>query len=199
MKRVFDSVVAAAVLLFTSPLVLVAVISIKLSTPGPVFYSGPRVGLGGRVFDIHKLRTMRGDAELSGPAVTVGDDPRVTHIGRVLRRTKIDELPQLWNVLKGDMSLVGPRPEHPDFVAHYTPEQRRLLGVRPGVTGASALAFIDEEQELRGSRPEQRYLDELMPTKLDLELRYLERASFRADLGVLVRTAALVVRRPFAS
>lgn len=197
MKRAFDFSVALAGLVMTSPILAAAALAVKLSSPGPAFYAGPRVGRGGELFEIHKLRTMRTGADTAGPAVTAGDDPRVTAVGRMLRRTKLDELPQLWNVVKGDMSLVGPRPEHPAFVARYTAEQRRLLDVRPGMTGPSALAFIDEEQELRGGRAEERYVDRVMPQKLDLELRYLERASFRSDLGVLLRTAALVLSRPF--
>jgi lipopolysaccharide/colanic/teichoic acid biosynthesis glycosyltransferase len=199
MKRAFDLGVAAVGLVLTSPVILAAALAVKLSSPGPAFYRGPRVGRHGGQFEIHKLRTMLIGAERTGPAVTAGDDPRVTDVGRVLRRMKIDELPQLWNVLKGDMSLVGPRPEHPDYVERYTPDQRRLLAVRPGMTGPSALAFIDEEEELKGGAPEQKYVDDLMPRKLELELSYVEHATFRSDLGILLKTAALVLRRPFAS
>src|SRR5947199_4776782 len=119
MKRGFDLVVATVGLVIASPFILVAAVAIKVGSPGPAFFHGPRVGRGGRVFSIHKLRTMRA---ASGPAVTAGDDPRITGIGRVLRRTKLDELPQLLNVVKGEMSLVGPRPEDPRYVARYTPE-----------------------------------------------------------------------------
>jgi lipopolysaccharide/colanic/teichoic acid biosynthesis glycosyltransferase len=199
MKRTFDVAVSGLGLVMTSPLIAAAALAVKLGSPGPAFYKGPRVGRDGRVFQIYKLRTMRAGADTSGPAVTGLNDARVTNVGRFLRRVKIDELPQLWNVVRGDMSLVGPRPEHPAFVEHYTPEQRRLLEVTPGMTGASALAFIDEEQELKGERPEEKYLDEVMPQKLDLELRYLERASFKSDLGILLKTAAMLLRRPFPS
>jgi len=133
-KRAFDVVAASLGLAMTSPLIVAAAIAVKLESKGPAFYSGPRVGRDGRVFKIHKLRTMRAGADATGPAVTAADDVRVTALGRWLRWTKADELPQLLNVVKGEMSLVGPRPEHPDFVRHYTPEQRRLLSVRPGLT-----------------------------------------------------------------
>jgi lipopolysaccharide/colanic/teichoic acid biosynthesis glycosyltransferase len=199
MKRAFDFTATLIGLVVTSPVVLAAMIAVKLGSPGPAFYSGPRVGRNGALFQIHKLRSMRVGADATGPAVTAGDDLRVTGVGRLLRRTKIDELPQLFNVLKGEMSLVGPRPEHPDYVKHYTVEQRRLLAVRPGMTGPSALAFIDEEDELRGAHPESVYLNEVMPKKLALELRYVEHATFGTDLAILLKTAALVLRRPFVS
>lgn len=194
MKRGFDVLVAGAGLLLTSPILLAAAVAIKLDSRGPVFYSGPRVGRGGRVFQIHKLRSMQTGADAKGPAVTAGDDVRITAVGRVLRRSKLDELPQLLNVLKGDMSLVGPRPEHPRYVESYTPEQRRLLDVRPGITGPAALAFIDEEQRLRGGDSESLYLAEVMPEKLALELDYIQRESFASDMGILLRTAGAVLR-----
>jgi len=198
MKRAFDLVVAVVGLILTSPVMLAGAVAVKLGSPGPVFYSGPRVGRGGRPFAIHKLRSMRVGAALSGPPITAGDDPRVTRGGRMLRRTKIDELPQLWNVLTGEMSLVGPRPEHPDFVKGYTQEQRRLLSVRPGITGPAALAFIDEEESLKGGDPELVYVRDVLPQKLALELDYLGRATFATDLGILARTAGLVLRRFFS-
>src|SRR5262249_10977299 len=149
-------------------------------------------GKGGREFRIHKLRSMHA---ATGAAVTAGDDPRITRVGRFLRRTKIDELPQLLNVVKGEMSLVGPRPEDPTYVERYTPEQRRLLSVRPGVTSPASLAYIDEEAQLRGGRPENLYLTEVRPKKLALELAYLDRATFGSDLRVLLQTAGAVLRR----
>lgn len=199
MKRAFDFTAALIGLVVTSPVVLVAMIAVKLGSPGPAFYSGPRVGRNGALFKIHKLRSMRAGADTAGPAVTAGDDPRVTGVGRLLRGTKLDELPQLLNVVKGEMSLVGPRPEHPDYVKHYTADQRRLLTVRPGITGPAALAFINEEEELRGGHPESTYLEEVLPKKLALELQYVDRATFRSDLAILFKTAALVFRRSFGS
>jgi lipopolysaccharide/colanic/teichoic acid biosynthesis glycosyltransferase len=199
MKRAFDFTVALLGLVLTSPLLLAAAVAVKLDSPGPAFYSGPRAGRDGKEFRIHKLRTMRAGADRSGPAVTAGDDPRVTGLGRLLRRTKADELPQLVNVLKGEMSLVGPRPEHPDFVRHYTPEQLGVLRVRPGITGPSAIAFVDEEGRLSGGRPEATYLEEVMPQKLAIDLDYVQHASFGGDLRILLRTVGLVVRRAAGS
>ena len=195
MKRAFDFLVALIGLIVSSPVVAAAAVAVKLDSPGPAFFSGPRAGRDGTVFQIHKLRSMRVGADASGPAVTAGDDPRVTRVGRFLRRWKLDELPQLLNVLKGEMSLVGPRPEDPRYVERYTPEQRRLLSVRPGVTGPSALSFLDEEEMLRGGQSEDRYLNEVMPRKLDLELRYLDHATLASDIGILLRTAGAVLGR----
>jgi lipopolysaccharide/colanic/teichoic acid biosynthesis glycosyltransferase len=194
-KRTFDVAASALGLVLTSPFLLAGAIAVKVASPGPAFYRGVRVGRHGKQFQIYKLRTMEPGAEKKGPAVTASDDPRITPVGRALRRTKIDELPQLLNVLKGEMSLVGPRPEHPDYVHHYTPEQRKLLDVRPGITGPAAIAYIDEEKRLEGKDSEKAYLEEVMPGKLELELRYLENASLWSDLGILARTARAIVRR----
>jgi len=196
-KRAFDVVAASLGLAMTSPLIVAAAIAVKLESKGPAFYSGPRVGRDGRVFKIHKLRTMRAGADATGPAVTAADDVRVTALGRWLRRTKADELPQLLNVVKGEMSLVGPRPEHPDFVRHYTPEQRRLLSVRPGLTGPTALAFLDEEEALRGGDSEAVYVRDVLPRKLAADLDYVETASFSGDLRILGRTGLALLARPF--
>ena len=197
MKRGFDLAVAVLGALITSPVVAVAAIAVKLDSPGPALYSGPRVGRGGTEFRMHKLRTMRQGADAAGPAVTAGDDPRVTRVGRFLRRTKIDEIPQLWNVVLGDMSMVGPRPEHPRYVARYTPEERRLLEERPGITGPATIAFMDEETMLSGGDGERRYLEDVMPRKLEVELDYIDRATFTSDLAILLKTVAVVLRRPF--
>jgi lipopolysaccharide/colanic/teichoic acid biosynthesis glycosyltransferase len=195
MKRLLDIAVAGAGLVMTSPILLAAAIAVKVETRGPAFYSGERVGKDGRPFSIIKLRTMQPGAEQKGPAVTAGDDPRITSVGRFLRRTKIDELPQLLNVLKGEMSLVGPRPEHPEFVARYTPEQRRVLAVRPGITGLAALEFVDEEEHLRGTDPEAAYVANVLPQKLAVDLEYVESASVPGDLRILGRTLLVVARR----
>ena len=195
MKRVFDLVVSATGLVMTSPIIAAAALAVKLESPGPAFYSGPRTGMSGRPFQIHKLRTMRPSS--SGPAVTAGDDPRITGVGRFLRRTKLDELPQLLNVLKGDMSLVGPRHEDPKYVALYTPEQREVLSVRPGITGPTVLRFIGEEQMLRGGDPESLYVTRVMPSKLAVDLEYVRAATFAGDLKILARTFVAVAARSF--
>lgn len=192
MKRALDVALATVGLVVTSPIVLVAAIAVKLDSPGPALYNGVRVGRDGRTFQIHKLRTMRMSA---GPSVTAGDDLRITRTGRFLRRTKLDELPQLFNVLKGDMSLVGPRPEDPKYVAMYTPEQRRVLAVRPGITGPAVLAYINEEELLRGEDVESAYVTRVMPAKLELDLKYVADASLGGDLRILGRTVARVLGR----
>lgn len=194
MKRAFDVLVAAAGLVATSPLWMIAAIAVKLSSPGPVLHKAVRVGMGGRPFTLYKFRSMR--TEATGPAVTAGGDPRITALGRLLRRWKLDEIPQLFNVLVGDMSLVGPRPEDPKYVAGYTDEQRRVLDVRPGITGPAAIAYRDEESLLASSAdPERLYVEEILPAKLELDLAYARETSFRKDLVVLLRTARAVLIR----
>ena len=182
-------------LIVTSPIVLVAAALVKLDSPGPAFFRSRRVGLNGRTFDMVKLRSMKIGSEAAGPAVTVAADPRITRVGRLLRRTKIDELPQLFNVLRGDMSLVGPRPEHPDYVRLYTDEQRNVLSVRPGITGPAVLAYVDEEAMLVGPDAVDTYVKDVMPRKLALDLDYVVHRSFGRDLRLILETAGLVVRR----
>jgi len=196
MKRTFDIVVALAGLAVTSPVLAIAALAVKLESPGPVFYRGARVGRDGQPFQILKLRTMRVNADRDGPAVTGARDPRVTSVGRILRRMKADELPQLVNVLRGEMSLVGPRPESPDFVKLYTSEQRKVLSVRPGITGPAAIAYINEEEMLGEGDAEAAYVKAVMPEKLALDLEYLRSPSFAGDLKILARTAWRIVNRP---
>ena len=195
MKRTFDVAFAAIGLVITSPLVLVGALAVKLDSPGPAFYRSTRVGLGGMTFHMYKLRSMRAGADAQGPAVTVNADPRVTRVGRVLRRLKIDELPQLVNVVKGDMSLVGPRPEAPEYVKLYTPEQRRVLDVRPGITGEAVVVYHNEAELLTGDDAESTYRDKVMQEKLALDLDYVAHHSFGRDMRILAQTAGLLVRR----
>ena len=195
MKRALDLAISIPAIVMLSPVIAAAAIAIKLESPGPAFYRGPRVGIGGRPFHILKLRSMAAGADRSGPAVTSAGDARVTRVGRALRATKLDELPQLWNVIRGDMSLVGPRPEHPDFVRLYTPEQRRVLTVRPGITSDTSLAFADEEARLAEAGGAAAYATSIMPRKLELDLRYVERHTIGGDLRILLRTAGLALRR----
>src|SRR5437867_1174639 len=147
MRRLIDIIVSLILLVLLSPVLVLAALAVKASSKGPALYLGLRVGLGGRVFGMYKFRTMIVGADALGPGITAREDPRVTSVGRILRSTKIDELPQLLNVLKGDMTLVGPRPEAPSFVERYTPEQRRILDVRPGITGLAQLRYTGEEEE----------------------------------------------------
>ena len=193
-KRMFDIAGATLGLVLAGPLLLILAVAIKIESRGPVFFRGVRVGLHGHRFRIFKFRSMVADAEQSGPGITAAGDSRVTRLGRLLRRFKLDELPQLLNVLKGEMSLVGPRPEDPRYVAHYTPEQRRVLSVRPGITGAASVRYRHEEVLLRGPDWETVYLTVIMPDKLKIDLTYIGHWSFGSDLKVLVQTGAALYR-----
>jgi lipopolysaccharide/colanic/teichoic acid biosynthesis glycosyltransferase len=165
---------------------------VKVTSAGPVFYRGERIGRGGSSFRILKFRTMRAGA--SGPAVTRGGDARVTPTGRILRRSKLDELPQLVNVLRGDMTIVGPRPEAPEFVSLYTDDERRVLTVRPGVTSPASLRYRREESLLGGDDWHDRYVNEIMRDKLRDDLHYIETRTFLGDLRLIVRTFASLFR-----
>ena len=196
-KRLFDLVVALLALLLLSPLLAAVALAIKLDSPGPVFFRQRRVGRHGREFLIHKFRTMVVDAPQRGLALTVGADPRITRIGQRLRATRLDELPQLLDVLAGHMSLVGPRPEVPHYVARYPVELRdRVLAVRPGITDPASLAGLDEAATLAAAAdPEREYIETVMPRKLRLAADYAERASLRTDLVVLLRTVGTLLAR----
>ena len=192
MRRLLDLVVAAAGLLILSPLFALLAAAVKLSSRGPVFHRGERVGRGGRPFELYKFRSMRvGEA---GPHITRAGDSRITAIGRLLRRTKLDELPQLINVLRGDMSLVGPRPEAPRYVALYDAEQRRILSVRPGITSPASLRYRSEEAQLVGDDWERLYVEEIMPAKLRIDLDYIGRRTLASDLRVIAGTVAALFR-----
>ena len=195
LKRVFDIALAIPASLVAAPIVVVSALLVRLDSRGPVFYRGWRTGLGGRPFRIYKLRTMEADADTAGPEITRANDQRVTRIGRMLRRTKIDELPQLFNVLSGHMSLVGPRPEHPNYVRLYTPEQRRVLEVKPGMTSLASILYADEQDLLVGENAEKTYVDVVMPEKLEIDRRYVEGQSLRTDFVILLRTARLMLTR----
>ena len=196
-KRVFDLLGASLALLLLLPLMLAIALAIKLDSRGPVFFRQQRVGRRGVPFDIHKFRSMAADAPQRGPALTVGDDPRITRIGRWLRRTRLDELPQLLDVLAGRMSLVGPRPEVPQYVAHYPSQLReRALSVRPGITDPSSLLYLDEADLLaRAADPEREYIEVILPRKLQCAADYAAQANLRSDLGVLLRTLKLLLQR----
>jgi lipopolysaccharide/colanic/teichoic acid biosynthesis glycosyltransferase len=192
-KRMLDAIAAAVGLLLLSPLLIILAALVKITSLGPVFYRQERVGLGGRVFRIVKFRTMCQDADRRGPAITSAWDLRVTTAGRLLRRLKLDELPQLWNVLRGDMSLVGPRPEVPRYVLAYSPVQQRVLSVRPGITDPASIAYRREEELLAGHADLDRYYREVvLPGKLNMNLEYLDRMSFIYDLSMLVRTMVAI-------
>lgn len=187
-KRLFDLAVSLVVLTVTSPLTLVCALLIR-ADGGPVFYRGRRVGLGSVVFDMLKFRTMVPDAERIGPSSTGDDDPRITKIGGFLRRFKLDELPQLLNVVKGDMSLVGPRPQMEFDVALYRPDERRLLSVRPGITDYSSIRFRNEGEILKGEAdPDEAYVRLIRPEKIRLGLLYVDQSSMATDIRILFLT-----------
>ena len=188
MMRLLDVVAAALGLLVLSPLLLLIALMIKRDSAGPVFYLGRRVGQHGRLFRLYKFRTMIAAADRMGPGITRANDERVTRVGRFLRHYKLDELPQLINVLKGEMNLVGPRPEDPRYVSNYSAEQRRLLRARPGITSPASLHFRREESLLKGSNWEQTYVEHILPRKLAMELAYLEERSLWRDLRLILLT-----------
>ena len=190
-KRALDLVSSALGLIALSPLFALVSCCIKLTTRGPVFYRQVRIGKDGRKFRILKFRFMVKDASENGLGITVSGDRRVTAVGRFLRSYKIDELPQLWNVLHGDMSLVGPRPELPIYVADYTQEQQLVLSARPGITDHASLAYRNEEEILAGHEdPEAFYRTHILPDKLTRNLAYLQSVSLRGDLRVISATVA---------
>jgi lipopolysaccharide/colanic/teichoic acid biosynthesis glycosyltransferase len=193
-KRAFDILVSLVGLIVLSPVLLLLAIAVRATSPGPVFYRAARIGRGGVPFRLLKFRSMVIDADKIGPAVTGAADPRITPVGRLLRRTKLDELPQLWNVLVGEMSLVGPRPEAPKYVALYTPEQRAVLNVRPGITSPASVRYRNEEALLTGADWERKYVEEIMPAKLAVDLQYAAHPSLGRDIVILLQTAIALFR-----
>jgi lipopolysaccharide/colanic/teichoic acid biosynthesis glycosyltransferase len=189
-KRLFDILVSGLCLLFLSPVIGLIALVVKRESPGPVFYRGPRLGRGGTVFNILKFRTMRESPEsYLGPRITAKDDPRITPLGKWLRDTKINELPQLWNVLRGEMSLVGPRPEEPEIAAHWTEAARQeILSVRPGITSPASVLYRDEEKLLTSGNVMDDYLRRIMPDKQRLDLLYVRTHRFFSDLDVIFLT-----------
>jgi lipopolysaccharide/colanic/teichoic acid biosynthesis glycosyltransferase len=187
-KRVFDVVLSALGLLLLAPLLVAIAVWIKLDSPGPVFFRQERIGRGGVPFRIHKFRTMVHGNQ--GAQITVGADRRITGAGQFLRRAKLDELPQLIDVLQGTMSLVGPRPEVPRYVTLYPLALRdKVLSVRPGITDIASLEYRDESERLaRAADPEREYVDVVMPAKLALAARYVDQASLALDLRLILRT-----------
>jgi lipopolysaccharide/colanic/teichoic acid biosynthesis glycosyltransferase len=195
-KRLFDVLVSLVALVLISPLLLAVAIAIRLDTPGPVFFRQARVGRGGATFRMLKFRTMVVGADRLAPNVSPADDPRVTRSGRFLRRWYLDEVPQLVNVLKGDMSLVGPRPETPEFVALFTAEERRVLSVRAGIAGPSTLAFMDEAELLaEADDAVQLYEERILHERVRADLSYLDRRSLAYDVRLLFAQVGAIVRR----
>lgn len=196
-RRALDVGFAGTILIVTLPLSAAAAVLVRLGSPGPVLHRSVRAGRHGQPFVLYKLRTMVDDASAIGPGITAGRDPRVTPVGRVLRATKVDELPQLVNVLRGEMSLVGPRPEDPRYVAMYNDQQRQVLAALPGITSPASVIYR-HEQELLGQAQDSQdyYVNVLMPRKIEVDLAYLRRRTIRSDLRVLLQTAVALTRRP---
>jgi len=189
LKRAFDIIVSATALSLLFPLLLLIGLSVALSSPGGAFFRQVRVGRAGKEFRLYKFRTMRPGSEAQGQITVGGRDPRITGIGYFLGKSKLDELPQLLNVLIGDMSIVGPRPEVPRYVALYSAEQRHVLNVRPGITSAASIAYMDENEILgRSPDPQRAYIEAVMPAKLSLDLDYVKNRGFFLDVSIILRT-----------
>ncbi len=188
-KRIFDFIASLIGVIIISPILIVVAICIKLDSKGNILFLQKRVGKNGEPFYIYKFRTMVTDAEKLGAQITVGKDSRITKVGAVLRKYKIDELPQLFNVLKGDMSLVGPRPEVPKYVELYTEEERKVLEVRPGITDLASLRYRDENDILaKVENPEEYYINVIMKDKLKLNLEYIEKSNIIFDIYLIIKT-----------
>jgi lipopolysaccharide/colanic/teichoic acid biosynthesis glycosyltransferase len=196
-KRLFDVLSSAAGLLLLLPLMLAIAVAVELDSPGGIFFRQIRVGRGGRAFNMFKFRSMRRVPDTDGPLITRQGDPRITRVGAFLRRTKLDELPQLMNVLRGDMSLVGPRPEVQKYIDMYPAELRRIvLSVRPGMTDEASIEFRNEEALLAGaSDAEAEYVREILPRKIELYVRYVKTRNFIGDLRILFRTLHSICHR----
>lgn len=193
-KRALDITASAVGLAATWPLLAAIAVAVKVDSKGPVLFGHERVGRGGRRFRTWKFRSMVSDAEQAGPPITTGGDRRVTRVGRVLRATKLDELPQLVNVLVGEMSLVGPRPEVQRYVDLFADDYRRVLAVRPGITDEASIEFRNEEEILaRATDPEREYREVVLPRKLELNKEYVRDPSLERDLSILLRTLMKVV------
>jgi lipopolysaccharide/colanic/teichoic acid biosynthesis glycosyltransferase len=188
LKRGFDVVASGIGLIVLSPVFVMIATIVRLNSRGPVLYKAWRIGRNGKEFRLYKFRSMVADADRQGPGITSAQDDRITSVGRFLRRTKLDELPQLFNVLRGEMSLVGPRPEDPLYVALYTPGQRAILQYRPGITSMASVAYRNEVHLLSGDDWERTYIERVMPAKLALDLEYAQRANVFSDIWLILRT-----------
>ena len=194
LKRLFDIIASLCGLLILSPLLILIALFIVLGSGFPVFYLQNRVGKNNQDFKLFKFRTMYVDADKKGLLTVGGRDPRVTPVGYYLRKFKLDELPQLFNVLFGSMSLVGPRPEVRKYVEMYNEDQKRVLEVKPGITDYASLEYINENEILaKSENPEQTYINEIMPAKLKLNMRYINEAGLLTDLTIITRTVQKIV------
>lgn len=189
LKRTFDIISSLLALILLSPFFLVIALIIKITSSGPVFYKGKRVGKNGNLFLMHKFRSMVANADKIGTDLTKHDDQRITKIGKFLRKTKIDEWANLIDVLKGDMSMVGPRPESPSYAQYYDEMQKHVLDAKPGITGLAQLQNRREDLKLKDkANPDEYYIKELMPKKLEIDLYYLENRTFLMDVKIIIKT-----------
>lgn len=194
-KRCFDIFFSLLGILCLLLVFLFVAIAIKCSSKGPVLFKQERVGKNGKHFKIWKFRSMVVDAEAKGRQITTDGDNRITKVGKFIRKTKIDELPQLFNVLSGKMSFVGPRPEVPRYVELYTEEQKKVLSVKPGITDLASIEFRNENDMLKEAEdPDKKYIEEIMPAKLELNLKYIEKAGFFYDIGLIFKTIFKVIK-----
>jgi len=195
-KRAFDVGVSLVGLILLAPLLLVVALAVRCTSPGPALFRQERMGRGFRPFRINKFRTMVADAPQRGAAITAGNDPRITRVGHLLRKTKIDELPQLINVLVGEMSLVGPRPEVPRYVDLFRQDYAEVLSVRPGITDLASLKYRDETAILGAAAdPDAEYVNRILPDKIALAKEYIARQSLALDLWIILQTLLAVARR----
>lgn len=194
-KRIFDILFSSIGLILISPILLVISIIIKITSEGPILFKQVRVAKDNKDFKILKFRTMIVDADKKGLKITVKDDPRITKIGKFLRKTKLDELPQLFNVLLGDMSFVGPRPEVRKYVDLYTEEQKQVLSVRPGITDLASIKYRNENELLdQSTNPEDTYINEIMPSKLKINLDYVKNINLVNDIKLILLTIKTVIK-----
>ncbi len=187
--RLFGFIMSLVGVLILSPLFVISSLLIRLNSPGPILFTQDRVGQNNSIFRLYKFRSMVTNADRMGTSVTTGSDSRITKIGRVLRKTKLDELPQLWNVLKGDMSFVGPRPDVPEIVNNYTSEMKRILAIRPGITSNATLHLRNEEDLLSLAKDHDKAYEEIfVPAKVKLAMEHVDRKSFLFDFSILLKT-----------
>lgn len=196
MKRLFDIVASGFGLILLSPLFAVIAIWIKADSKGPVFYRQTRVGRGNKDFRLYKFRSMRPDSDKKGLITVGGHDPRITRSGYYIRKYKLDEFPQLINVFKGEMSLVGPRPEVRKYVDMYTPEQLRVLDVRPGITSLASIRYRNENEILGASEdPDRTYIEKVMPDKIAIDLEYVPKANLLTDIKLIFSTFKEIITK----
>ena len=196
MRRLIDIVIALLILPILCPVFALVSLAIVFESVGSPFYGGWRIGKGGKAFRMWKFRTMVSKADRIGGAITTRNDPRITHVGAFLRKTKLDELPQFFNLLLGDLTLIGPRPEAPGIVKKYTPEQRRILDVKPGITGPTQLRYtiLEAETITENEDPERFYIERLLNDKLCQDLDYIHKRTFLSDCRVVLQTVVLMAR-----